>query len=192
MWNGSIARALCQKLDIAFVERDFQVYDVMNPDEALLSSTAYGLAPVTRIKAAPIGEGTLTNRLRLLDKPHLFAGSFGYGKIVKFKPEEWVEKFAGSQPVQITFDFTRPCPLDRVRVFFHGELSGVEAETSVDGQAWKPAGLQAGRHTGFEEVALLHVPLATASPARYLRLTFKREGRDQVALALCEMEVWSR
>ena len=113
-------------------------------------------------------------------------------KIVKFKPEEWVETFSGDQPVQVTFDLQRPYPLDRVRTFFYGELSAVEAETSIDGHTWQPAGSHPGRRTGFEEVALLQLPLSAAFPARYLRLAFKRDGQGEAALALCEMEVWSK
>jgi branched-chain amino acid aminotransferase len=48
---------LCARLGIPFVERDFQVYNVMNADEAFVSSTPYCLMPVTRINGAPIGDG---------------------------------------------------------------------------------------------------------------------------------------
>lgn len=48
---------LCGELGIPFVERDFQVYDVVNADEAFLDTTPYCLAPVTRINGLPIGEG---------------------------------------------------------------------------------------------------------------------------------------
>lgn len=48
---------LCGELGIPFVERDFQVYDVINADEAMLATTPYCLAPVTRINGLPIGEG---------------------------------------------------------------------------------------------------------------------------------------
>ena len=48
---------LCRELGIPFEERDFQVYDVMNADEALLLTTPYCLAPVTRINGAVIGDG---------------------------------------------------------------------------------------------------------------------------------------
>jgi len=48
---------LCEELGIGFVERDFQVYDVVNADEALLATTPYCLAPVTRINGLPIGMG---------------------------------------------------------------------------------------------------------------------------------------
>ena len=48
---------LCPALGLDFEERDFQVYDVINADEAFLATTPYCLAPVTRINNTPIGEG---------------------------------------------------------------------------------------------------------------------------------------
>jgi branched-subunit amino acid aminotransferase/4-amino-4-deoxychorismate lyase len=50
-------RELCQRLGIGYEMRDFQVYDVINADEALLASTPYCLAPVTRINGLSIGDG---------------------------------------------------------------------------------------------------------------------------------------
>jgi len=49
---------LCGELDIGFDEAELQVYDVVNADEAYLSSTPFGIAPVTRINGIPIGTGT--------------------------------------------------------------------------------------------------------------------------------------
>ncbi|HZV06549.1 MAG TPA: aminotransferase class IV [Gemmataceae bacterium] len=57
---------LAGKLGIPFVERDVQVYNVMNADEAFLTSTPYCLMPVTKINGAPIGDGkpgAMTRRL---------------------------------------------------------------------------------------------------------------------------------
>ena len=48
---------LCAELGIPYVERDFQVYDVINADEAYLASTPYCLAPVTRINGVPVATG---------------------------------------------------------------------------------------------------------------------------------------
>lgn len=48
---------LCAKLGIPFVERDIQVHDVVNAEEALLTTTPYALAPVTKINGIPIGDG---------------------------------------------------------------------------------------------------------------------------------------
>jgi branched-subunit amino acid aminotransferase/4-amino-4-deoxychorismate lyase len=48
---------LAGKLGIPFVERDIQVFTVINADEAFTTSTPYCLMPVTRINGVPIGNG---------------------------------------------------------------------------------------------------------------------------------------
>ncbi len=48
---------LAGKLGIPFVERDLQVFSVINADEAFLTSTPYCMMPVTRINGLPIGSG---------------------------------------------------------------------------------------------------------------------------------------
>ena len=48
---------LCAKLQIGFTDRDLQVHDVINADEAFLTTTPYGIAPATRINGLPIGNG---------------------------------------------------------------------------------------------------------------------------------------
>ena len=48
---------LAAKLGIPFVEKDVQVHDVCNADEAFESTTPFCLAPVTRINNIPIGDG---------------------------------------------------------------------------------------------------------------------------------------
>jgi len=48
---------LAAKLGIPFIERDLQVYNVMNADEAMLTSTPYCVMPVTKINGAAIGDG---------------------------------------------------------------------------------------------------------------------------------------
>ena len=49
---------LANRLGIPLVERDIQVFSVMNADEAFLTSTPYCLMPVTKINGVPIGDGT--------------------------------------------------------------------------------------------------------------------------------------
>lgn len=48
---------ICGELGVPFVERDIQVHDAMNADEAFLASTPYCLAPVTRINGVQIADG---------------------------------------------------------------------------------------------------------------------------------------
>ncbi len=55
--SRAVTIELAAKLSIPFVERDIQVYDVMNADEVLLSSTPYCLMPVAKINGVSIGDG---------------------------------------------------------------------------------------------------------------------------------------
>jgi branched-chain amino acid aminotransferase len=48
---------LAAQLGIPFLERDFQVFNVINADEAFTTSTPYGVLPVTRVNGLPIGDG---------------------------------------------------------------------------------------------------------------------------------------
>ena len=57
---------LADKLGIAWVETDIQVYDVCNADEAFLTSTSYCALPVSRLNGQRIGgeiPGPITKRL---------------------------------------------------------------------------------------------------------------------------------
>src|SRR5207248_7146498 len=48
---------LAGRLRVPFVERDIQVFDVVNADEAFLTSTPYCLMPVTKVNGVLIGDG---------------------------------------------------------------------------------------------------------------------------------------
>lgn len=50
-------RELAAKLGLDWVEKDLQIYDVVNADEAWLTTTPYCIAPATRINGIFIGEG---------------------------------------------------------------------------------------------------------------------------------------
>lgn len=49
---------ICTEEGIEFLERDLQIHDVANADEAFLSTTPYCMAPCTRINGIQIGNGT--------------------------------------------------------------------------------------------------------------------------------------
>lgn len=55
--SRSVVIELARKLGIGFVERDVQLYNVMNADEAFLSTTPYCLMPATRINGTTIADG---------------------------------------------------------------------------------------------------------------------------------------
>ncbi|MEE2658767.1 MAG: aminotransferase class IV [Candidatus Latescibacterota bacterium] len=48
---------IAQEIGMGYEERDFQVYDVVNAEEAYLATTPYCLAPVTKINGSMIGDG---------------------------------------------------------------------------------------------------------------------------------------
>jgi len=48
---------LAGEIGMTFIQRDLQVYDVINADEAWLTTTPYTVAPATRINDQPIGDG---------------------------------------------------------------------------------------------------------------------------------------
>ena len=57
--SSNFVRELSEELGVDFIEKDFQVYDVINSDEALLTSTPYCIAPVTKINGIPINSGKI-------------------------------------------------------------------------------------------------------------------------------------
>lgn len=56
--SRAVVIELAEKLDIPFVERDYQVYDVINADEAFQTTTPYCIMPITKINGLDIGDGT--------------------------------------------------------------------------------------------------------------------------------------
>ena len=59
LWGVSLqtVKELAQEIGMQFIEKDFQPYDVINADEAWLTTTPYCLAPCTKINNIPIGTG---------------------------------------------------------------------------------------------------------------------------------------
>ena len=55
--SRGMIRELAERLGIPFVEREFQVFNVINAQEAFTASTPYCLLPVTKINGLPIGDG---------------------------------------------------------------------------------------------------------------------------------------
>jgi branched-chain amino acid aminotransferase len=50
---------IAQEQGLKWVEKDLQPHDVMNADEAWLTTTPYCIAPCTRINGVPVGNGTI-------------------------------------------------------------------------------------------------------------------------------------
>ena len=52
-----VLRELCDDLGLEFEQQELQAADLDRADEALVASTPYCLAPVTRINGQPVGDG---------------------------------------------------------------------------------------------------------------------------------------
>lgn len=50
-------RELCAELGLGWEEKQLLIYDILNADEAWLTSTTYCMAPCTRLNGMPIGPG---------------------------------------------------------------------------------------------------------------------------------------
>lgn len=59
LWGVSLqtVKELAPGIGLDFVEKDFQPYDVVNADEAWLTTTPYCIAPCVKINGIPIGDG---------------------------------------------------------------------------------------------------------------------------------------
>ena len=57
--SSHFLKQLAVELGIDWIEKDFQVYDVINAEEAFLASTPYCIAPVTKINSLPISNGQI-------------------------------------------------------------------------------------------------------------------------------------
>lgn len=59
LWGVTLenVQRLAAKLELKFVERDFQLHDVVNAEEAWLCTTPYFLAPAVKVNGLPIETG---------------------------------------------------------------------------------------------------------------------------------------
>lgn len=55
--SWAVVRELAGELGIPFAERDFQVFNAVNAEEAFVTSTPYCIMPVTKINGIAIGDG---------------------------------------------------------------------------------------------------------------------------------------
>ena len=57
---------LCKEMQITCIEKNLDVYDVVNADEAFMSGTPFCMLPVTSINGQKIGKGKMGNRTKEL------------------------------------------------------------------------------------------------------------------------------
>jgi branched-chain amino acid aminotransferase len=83
---------LCRELDIEYVEKAFDLYDVYTADEAFMTGTPFCLLPVSSVNELPIGNQTMGNLTRrLLDRWSENVGINIETQIKKFNEETMVQ-----------------------------------------------------------------------------------------------------
>jgi|GEM_PF-2364519 len=139
-----------------------------------------------------LGEGKLTDRLRMMREPHLAIGSRGYHAYLQFKPTDYVETFeTGVGDVQIICEFEQPQAVERIVMFYTGNLAQMTVEAESANGQWRELSRAGADPTGFREVAAVRMKIDQPTQTRRLRLTCKRSESEQSPLSLVEMEIWT-
>lgn len=93
---------LCEKLNIPCIEKNIDVYDVVNADEAFMSGTPFCMLPVTSINGQTIGDGKMGKITSCLLET--WGNNVGIDIIMQIK--EWnktSKKKAGNAPSPYSF-----------------------------------------------------------------------------------------
>jgi hypothetical protein len=129
----------------------------------------------------PFESGDLTDRRKAPNSGNVDQGE---GKL-----EEWVVRYGKADPAAITFDFKKAYPVEKVVIFYTGQLPDVTVEISTDGQAWQPFA-SAGAKPATEDVYDLTLAGSPTS-ARYVRVNFGSRT-EKSTFSLAELEVWAK
>jgi hypothetical protein len=129
--------------------------------------------------------GKLTDRLRAWKNGNVIAvDTPAVGTV-----DDYIVKYGSTKPVSITFDFLKPYSLTSAKLFYAGDLPGVEVYASDDNVRWSKVGSASGK--AAQEGETLDI---TASgnwgKHRFLRLDI-RERTSGKELTLSEVEVWA-
>jgi hypothetical protein len=105
------------------------------------------------------------------------------------KLEEWVVRYGKTDPTAITFDFEKAYPVEKVVLFYTGQLPDVTVEISTDGRTWQPFASADGK-PATEDVYDLTLS-GDPTSARCVRVNFGSRT-EQKEFTLAELEVWAK
>ncbi len=101
----------------------------------------------------------------------------------------WAARWKRTDAFDLVFDFRSTHALDRIRLFYSGQLPAITVFGSSDGAAWTRVG-QADKRERTVDVPDLTIAGLTGS-YRYVRLSFGPRDEGQY-LVLAEVEVWGK
>ena len=161
-------------------------YNVKLPGHCVVETKGKG-------QSFPLADGPLTNRRSVLTDPECCITvnkKYRY-KWKDFDVSPWVARIGEPDPIAITFAFDRPQRVRHVRLFFAGELPGLQVELSRDGAAWQSVGQIPKRVVSRKwEVLSETVQCAGPQEAESVRLRIPKRSTDGPPLTLSEVEIW--
>lgn len=88
LWGVSlkVLTELLGQMGIPFYEEDLQVFDVVNADEAWVTTTPYCMAPVRSLNGIEIGDGTFAMWRKVLDQWSGLVGKDLYAEVAESQP----------------------------------------------------------------------------------------------------------
>jgi len=109
-------------------------------------------------------------------------------KKADLRPDDFVASWKAEQPVSVTFDFLKPHPISRIRLWYSDQLPALTIRGSVDGRTW--VDLAAHRKQAATQ-DVLDADFKAEGDFRYVRLSFGQHDPGQM-MTLVECEVWAR
>ena len=125
-------------------------------------------------------DGHLTNRWKA------YAGRKLGGTRHPPSPEKWIVSWADKEPVELVFDLKKSHAIDRMTVFYSGELPEMTVYGSIDLKAWD----QIGSHPAQPSTAdIIDVTVLLRGRHRHMKVSLgeRKGGRP---MELVEIELW--
>ena len=130
----------------------------------------------------PFADGHLTNRWKA------YAGRKLGGARNPPSLEKWIVSWADKEPIELVFDFKESHALDRLTVFYSGELPDVIVQGSNDWEAWDRIGSHPAQCSTAD---IVDVTVLLSGWHRYVRVRLGGRTGDR-PMELAEVEVWGR
>ncbi|HEY3298342.1 MAG TPA: sugar-binding protein [Armatimonadota bacterium] len=112
------------------------------------------------------------------------------------KPEDFVVTWMASKPVDVAFDLKSTQLVDRVNLWYSGQLPDVKVLGSIDGKSWKELARYPGQEyvkpdgvVAREDVMDISMKVVGDPKTRYVKLSFGRRDAGN-PLTLAECEIW--
>jgi len=130
----------------------------------------------------PFADGHLTNRWKAC------AGRKLGGTRNPPSLEKWIASWVDKEPIELVFDFKRPYALDRLTVFYSGELPDVVVDGSNDRDAWDQIGSYPAQCSTAD---IVDVTVLLSGKHRYVKVRLGGRTGDR-PMELIEVEVWGK